>query len=85
MARWRRAPVATPGICPWCRCEILKDKQASVFDVPSPYDCAERAPWKDGAGCTRPTGHDGDHVACGFIFHEVAKWPQRKRKSANGA
>ncbi len=24
--------------------------------------------------CTRPTGHDGQHVACGTLAHEYEKW-----------
>jgi hypothetical protein len=32
--------------------------------------------------CTRPKGHEGDHIACGTKDHPVkkptAKWPQEK-------
>lgn len=26
-------------------------------------------------GCTRPYGHEGEHVACGKDLHELARWP----------
>jgi hypothetical protein len=29
--------------------------------------------------CTRPLGHDGDHVACGSTEHRLATWPQMQR------
>ena len=29
--------------------------------------------------CTRPAGHDGDHVACGRGCDRLATWPQAQR------
>jgi hypothetical protein len=45
--------------------------------------CCEFTPNKvriGGYRCTRPKGHDGDHVACGGEgFHRLATWPQAAR------
>lgn len=28
--------------------------------------------------CTRPKGHDGDHVACSHNYHYIEQWPNIK-------
>lgn len=29
---------------------------------------------KTGRGCTRQENHDGDHVACGIVSHQMESW-----------
>ena len=28
--------------------------------------------------CTRPQGHDGQHMACGYLTHPIATWDQEE-------
>lgn len=29
---------------------------------------------ESGRGCTRKAEHDGDHVACGIVVHQIESW-----------
>jgi len=56
----------------------------SLCEFCAPLDvmhCADMLTTSDGLfECTRPAGHDGNHVACGWgpnpSFHKFAAWPQ---------
>ena len=42
--------------------------------------CEARYPNREhGWECTRPLGHEGDHVACSITKHRLATWPQVQR------
>lgn len=35
-----------------------------------------RARSETGMQCTRDAGHEGDHVACGDVDHDLEVWPK---------
>lgn len=43
-------------------------------------DTCQASTGKDGFYCTRPTGHGGDHVACGVDGHDYARWGEPQVK-----
>lgn len=58
-------PAGAAGECEWC-----------VRRRGDRYCPSERADEDLAIVCTRPNGHDGEHVACGGGDHNLARWPQ---------
>lgn len=87
-ARKRSAPedVAGPqrAQCPWCLGPIYGNGEAAVLELPTDLELCEDEHLLNGeAGrsvfCDRPKGHDGQHVQCGFHFHNVNRWDDADR------
>lgn len=54
--------------CPHC----AKTGDGNMCGATSPATPARKAGFK----CTRPAGHEGDHIACAFTSHELHFWPR---------
>ena len=37
-------------------------------------ECGDEHP--GGLACCRAPGHEGEHIACGIVFHDIRRWPQ---------
>jgi hypothetical protein len=54
--------------CPFCA-EMSRDGAKGV--------CMEHGQF---TACTRPTGHEGDHVSCGIINHSIERWANQAQE-----
>lgn len=57
------------------RCRYCKQASHRGRDAERRNSCATCHPTKP-VLCTRPLGHDDDHVACGVTDHAIVVWPQ---------